>query len=122
MYVCVETAVYTSLPFPFAANKQEFLFSISAFSVYMCTEMSAYIYTENGSNRKTATSGCLLKWKMVTTNFRLFAVNGNGICKFLFLGQQAINGKRRLLFQQSCPSMDLHSNLTARLQLQMFPT
>jgi hypothetical protein len=37
--------------------------------------------------------------------FRLFAANGNGKLKFVFLGQQTITGNQRLLFQQTCPSM-----------------
>jgi hypothetical protein len=49
-------------------------------------------------------------------NFRLFAENGNGklpfVClkrkrKLVFLGRQMINGNRRVLFQQTCPSMYL---------------
>jgi hypothetical protein len=36
-------------------------------------------------------------------SFRLFAADGKR--KFVFLGQQTINGNQRLLFQQTCPSM-----------------
>ncbi len=43
--------------------------------------------------------------KTEIANFRLFAANGNGKFKFFFLGLKTINGKRRLLFQQTCPSM-----------------
>ncbi len=38
-------------------------------------------------------------------NFRLLAANEQGKWKFVFLGLQTINGKRRLLCQQTCPSM-----------------
>jgi hypothetical protein len=31
--------------------------------------------------------------------------NGNGKRKFVFFGRQTISGNRRLLFQQTCPSM-----------------
>ncbi len=34
-----------------------------------------------------------------TANFRLFAANGDGKRKSIFLGQQTINGHRLLLFQ-----------------------
>jgi hypothetical protein len=59
-------------------------------------------------------------WKTGLTeksNFRLLAANGKQkrhtsvfvLCrrktKFVFLGWQTINGNRRLLFQQTCPSM-----------------
>jgi hypothetical protein len=37
---------------------------------------------------------------MEMANFRLFAVNGNRKQTFVFLGQQTINGKRRLLFSK----------------------
>ncbi len=41
--------------------------------------------------------------KTKTANFRLFFANRKR--KFVFLGRQTINGNRRLLFQQTCPSM-----------------
>jgi hypothetical protein len=37
----------------------------------------------------------------------LFAANGNVKPKLIFLGRQMINGSRRLLFQQTCPSMSM---------------
>ncbi len=43
--------------------------------------------------------------KMETANFRLFGAGGNGKRKFVFLGRQTINGKRCLLYQQTCLSM-----------------
>jgi hypothetical protein len=43
--------------------------------------------------------------KTETANFRLFAAKGSGKRKFVFLGWQTINGYRRLLFHQMCPSM-----------------
>jgi hypothetical protein len=42
---------------------------------------------------------------MENGNIRLFAANGNGKRKFVFLGRQPINGNQRLLCQQTCPSM-----------------
>jgi hypothetical protein len=51
-------------------------------------------------------------WKTEMANFRLFAANGkhmfyaeNGNQTFVLFVQQTINGNRRLLFQQMCPSM-----------------
>ncbi len=38
-------------------------------------------------------------------NLRLFAANKDGKQKFVFLGQQNINGNRQLLIQQMCSSM-----------------
>ncbi len=32
------------------------------------------------------------KWKTKTANYRLFAAHGNGKLRFVFLGQQTING------------------------------
>jgi hypothetical protein len=60
--------------------------------VYMLLfKYTVYIFPENRTNGK---------W-----NFRLFAANGNGKQKFVFLGRQMINVNRRLLFQRTCPSM-----------------
>jgi hypothetical protein len=52
-----------------------------------------------------AISVCLPQTQSGTANLRLFTANGNGIQKFVFLGQQTINGNRQLLFQQTCQSM-----------------
>ncbi len=53
---------------------------------------------------------CLL----LTAKIRLFAANGNGKRKFVFLGRQMINGNRRLLFQQTCQSMRSVNHLLHR--------
>jgi hypothetical protein len=45
------------------------------------------------------------KRKAETANFYLFAANGNWKQTSVFLDLQTINGKLRLLFQQTCPSM-----------------
>jgi hypothetical protein len=45
------------------------------------------------------------KQKKEMANSCLFAANGNGKRKFVFLSRQTINGNRRLVFQQTCPSM-----------------
>jgi hypothetical protein len=42
---------------------------------------------------------------MEYSNFRLFAANRNGKQKFVFLGRQTKSGNRRVLFQQTYPSM-----------------
>ncbi len=39
----------------------------------------------------------------------MFAANGNGKRKFVFLGRQTISNNRRLLYQQSCPSMSIYN-------------
>jgi hypothetical protein len=41
--------------------------------------------------------------------------NGNEKRKFVFLGQPTVNGIRRLLFQQRCPSM--HARYTGSTQM-----
>jgi hypothetical protein len=54
-------------------------------------------------------------------NISLFAANGKR--KFVFLGRQMINGNRRLLFQQTCPSiLEMSSMESCGLQLKDFPT
>jgi hypothetical protein len=50
------------------------------------------------------------KRKTETANLRLFAANGMEKRTFVFLGQRTINGNRRLLFQQTCPSMTIDMN------------
>jgi hypothetical protein len=49
--------------------------------------------TGNGTNGKLQLPfvGCKRK---ETANFRLFAADGNGKCKFVSLGEQTVNGKR----------------------------
>ncbi len=55
---------------------------------------------------KMATSVCLLQTDNRNSKLpRLFAANRNGKRKFVFIARQTINGKWRLLFQQTCPSM-----------------
>ncbi len=48
---------------------------------------------------------CMYKGKQKWQTSVWFAENGNEKQNFVFLGQQTINGNRRLLFQQTCPSM-----------------
>jgi hypothetical protein len=52
-----------------------------------------------------ATSVYLLQTENRMSNFRLFAANGNGKRKFVFLGRQTINGIGWLLCERKCPSM-----------------
>ncbi len=47
---------------------------------------------------------CSCKWKIEITNFHLFAANGNGKQKFVFLGWQMINSNLLLRFPQMCSS------------------
>ncbi len=66
--------------------------------------MSMSSHFRNSTNRKRnrkkmATSFVFCKWKTETANFCLLEANENGKQKFVFLGQQTINGNRRLLFQ-----------------------
>jgi hypothetical protein len=47
---------------------------------------------EHGSNEEWQLPLVTFKWKTETANFCLFAENGNGKGKFVFLGWQMING------------------------------
>jgi hypothetical protein len=58
-------------------------------------------------NRKRQFPFVCYKRKTETANFHLFAANENGKRRFVILGRQTINGNRRLLFQQTCPSMPI---------------
>jgi hypothetical protein len=58
----------------------------------------------NGTNGKWQLP-FVMQRKTEPANLSLFAANGNGNRTFLFLSRQTINGKQRLLFQQTCPSM-----------------
>jgi hypothetical protein len=75
--------------------------------------------TENGTIRKWKLTFVLCKWKTETENFRLFVANGNGK-RTIYLGRQIINGKRRLLFQQTCLSMVLVKCLGTTLPSLVF--
>ncbi len=55
---------------------------------------------------------------METANLRLFSAKGER--KFVFLVRQTINGKRRLLFQQTCPSMVGTDRINAWFWLRAF--
>ncbi len=44
------------------------------------------------------------KTELTENNFHVFAANGNGKRKFVFLGWQKVKSNRRLLFQM-CPSI-----------------
>jgi hypothetical protein len=55
---------------------------------------------------ETQTSVCLLQKE--NGNSKLPFLSCKRKQKFVFLGLQSINGNRRLLFQQMCPSMHLH--------------
>ncbi len=49
---------------------------------------------------KTATSVCFLQTETETANFCLFAANGNGKRKFVFLGRQTINSRYLMVLFQ----------------------
>jgi hypothetical protein len=49
--------------------------------------------TENGTNDKRQLPIVFCKREKKTANFRLFAANGNGKRKFVFLGRQTMNGR-----------------------------
>ncbi len=61
--------------------------------------------TENENNGKQQFPFVSCKQKTETANFSFFTANGKRKWNFVFLGRQTINGNRRLLFQQTCPSM-----------------
>ncbi len=84
--------IYGTLPFPFSdCSKQT---EVAVFRIYMLP-LHYTVYTVHKGKRLLKENG----------NYRLFAANINGNRKFIFLGQQTINGNVRLLFQQTCPSM-----------------
>ncbi len=58
------------------------------------TENSNFPFFAANGKRKRQTSICLLQTE-----------TENGSQKFFFLGRQKINSNRRLLFQQTCPSI-----------------
>ncbi len=64
-----------------------------------------YRYIKNGANERWQLLFICCKQTTETANFRLFAANGKRKQKFVSFGRQMINGNRRLLFQQTCPSM-----------------
>jgi hypothetical protein len=63
------------------------------------THMQKMELTENSNFRLFAANG---KRKHQTS---VFAPNGNGKRKFVFLSQQRINGNQQLLLERTCPSM-----------------
>jgi hypothetical protein len=71
-----------------------------------CLHVSRILQTENGTNRKRGLPFVCCKEKTETVNLRLFAADGNGKRKFLFLGRQMLTSNRRLFFLQTCPSME----------------
>jgi hypothetical protein len=78
----------------------------------LCVSMFAeFRNTENRTNGKRQLPFVCCKREMEMTDFRLFAANGNRKWKFVFLFRQTINGNRRLLFQQTCPSMGSTSKI-----------
>ncbi len=64
-----------------------------------------YIYTENWTMRKWQLPFVCCKPKTEMADFHLFPANGSGKRKLIFLSRQMISDNRRLLFQQTCPSM-----------------
>jgi hypothetical protein len=83
--------------------------SFSAVGAYTfradCMLPFQYIFTKNKTKGKQQLVFVFCKRKKETTNFHLFAANGNGKRKFVFIGWQMINSNQGLLFQQTCPSM-----------------
>jgi hypothetical protein len=56
---------------------------------------------ENGTNGKQQLPFVCCKEKTESANLRLFAANGSGKRKFVFLSRQTVNRNRRLLFEQT---------------------
>jgi hypothetical protein len=54
-------------------------------------------------HRQTAASVCLLQTENGNGQLPFVYANGNGKRKIVFLGQQNINGNRRLLFPANVP-------------------
>ncbi len=78
-----------------------FCFPLDVF-ISPCLHVSGIPQTDNGTNGKRQLLFFLRERE--TANLRLFAANGNGEQTLVFLGRQTINGNRRLLLQQMCPS------------------
>ncbi len=76
-----------------------------------CLHVSEIPQIENRANGKQRLPFVCCKRETEMANFRLFATNGNGNRKFVFLGRQNITD-RRLLFPQTCPSMILLNSST----------
>jgi hypothetical protein len=66
--------------------------------------VSTFRNSANG-NRLTENGNLVCFLQTETANFRFFAAYRNGKWSFVFLGRQTINDGRRLLFQQTLPSM-----------------
>jgi hypothetical protein len=71
-----------------------------------CFHVSRILQTENGTNRKRGLPFVCCKGKTETANLRLFAADGNGKRKFFFPWSAKLSNNRRLLFLQTCPSME----------------
>jgi hypothetical protein len=52
-------------------------------------------------------SFCFCKWKMETANCYLSSAQWKRM--FVLLGRQTINGNRQVLFQQTCPSLEVRN-------------
>jgi hypothetical protein len=60
---------------------------------------------ENGTDGKWQLPFVCCKRKTEAENLPFFDANGNGNRKFVFIGLETVNGNRRLLFQQTYPTM-----------------
>ncbi len=107
----LKVAVFRQFHFPYTYNITTTALVYTVYNLlpfqYIYIHVYIYIYMENRTNRKRNFPFVCCKWKTETANFCLFAAYGRR--KFVFLGQQTINSNRRLLFQQTCPSMPLGS-------------
>ncbi len=74
-------------------------------SIIPCLHVSGISQTEKETNGKRQLPFVFCKRKSETSNFRLFAANGNVKRKFVFLGSTKDKRYQRLLFQPTYPSM-----------------
>jgi hypothetical protein len=85
MYIFIDNYIYIYIVYVNVYVPYMYMYGY----VYMYTYILVYIcITEN-------------------SNFCLFAVNGNGKRKLIFLGWRTMKDNRRSLFQQTCPSMSV---------------
>jgi hypothetical protein len=92
-------------------NSKKFPTSAKIPEIHFCGHPAA---AENENNGKQQFPFVCCKQKTETANFRFFTANGKSKWNFVFLGRQTRNGNQRLLFRQTCPSMQMAEYRTGR--------
>jgi hypothetical protein len=107
MFSCFHVSLFPCFHVSLSPCLHVSMFPCFHVSMFPCLHVSGIPQKEKSTNGKQKLPFVFCKQKTETTNFRLFAANGNGKHQrtFVFLGRQTINGNRQLLFQQTFPSM-----------------